>query len=134
MFECSGASTIELCDTALAIAVNLVIGAFFFAKQGCEYTTTHKLEKTKIIMLKGVIFQLATKANLDHIDTDFSTNAEYVTITFVDQKNGIKMDTRTQSWTDDEYLFVRFDVSNLYWCLQVKSFPVMTIQAVLVTG
>jgi hypothetical protein len=104
MFECSGASTIELCDTALAIAANLVIGAFFSAKQGCKYTTTPKPGKTKIIMLKGVVFQLATKADLDHIDKDLSTKAEYVTITSGHQNNGNKMDTRTQPRTDDEYL------------------------------
>jgi hypothetical protein len=104
MYDSSGAGTIELRDTAPAVATDLVIGAFFFAKRGCEYTTTPKPGKTKIIVLRGVVFRSATKADLDHRDKHLATKAEYVTITFVDQKNGKKMDTRTQPRTDDEYL------------------------------
>jgi hypothetical protein len=104
MFQSRGAGTIELRNTAPAVAANLVIVAFFFAKQACEYTTTPKSGKTKIIVLKGVVFRTATKADLNHKDKELSTKAEYVTITFVNQKNGNKMDTRTQPRTDDEYL------------------------------
>jgi hypothetical protein len=104
MYESSGAGTIELRDTAPAVAADLVIGAFYFAKRGCESTTTPKPGKTKIIVLKGVVFRSATKAGLDHRDKDLSTKAEYLTITFVDQNNGNKMDTWTQPRTDDEYL------------------------------
>jgi hypothetical protein len=55
-------------------------------------------------VLKGVTFRLASKADLDHKDPDLARKAEYVTITFVDQKNGKKMDTRTQPRSDDECL------------------------------
>jgi hypothetical protein len=49
MYGSSGARTIELRGTAPAVAADLVIGAFFFAKRGyCEYTTTLKPGKTKI--------------------------------------------------------------------------------------
>jgi hypothetical protein len=104
LFDSSGAGTPELRDTAPAVTADLVIGACFFAKQGCEYTTTPKPGKTKIIVLKGVVFRSATKADLDHRDKDLATKAEYVTITFVDQKNGNKMDTRTQPRTNDDCL------------------------------
>jgi hypothetical protein len=119
MFKCSRAGMIDLRNTAPAIAANLVIGAFFFAKQACKYTTTPKPRKTKIIVLKGVVSQTATKANLDHKDKELSMKAEYVTNTFVDQKNGNKMDTQTQPRTDDEYLWplLRF-VSIVQWILR----------------
>jgi hypothetical protein len=62
---------------------------------------------------------MATKADLDHKDKELSTKAEYVTITFVNEKNGNKMDTRTQQRTDDEYLcpVLRF-VSIVQWILR----------------
>jgi hypothetical protein len=105
LFGSSGAGTPKLVrDTAPAVTPYLVIGAFFFAKRGCEYTTPPKPGKTKIIVLKGVVFRSATKADLDHRDKDLATKAKYVTITFVDQKNGNKMDTRTQPRTDDDCL------------------------------
>jgi hypothetical protein len=104
MFEAAGAGTNELRDTAPAVAADLVIGAFFFAKRGCEYTTTPKPGRTKIIVLKGVTFRSASKVDLDKTDDDLVQTAEYVTITFVDQKNGKKMDTRTQPRSDDECL------------------------------
>jgi hypothetical protein len=56
LFDSSGAGTPELCDTAPAVTADLVIGAFFFAKRACEYTTTPKPGKTKIIVLKGIVF------------------------------------------------------------------------------
>jgi hypothetical protein len=102
LFDSSGAGTPELWDTAPTVTADLDIGAFFFAKRGCEYTTTPKAGKTKIIVLKGAVFRSATKA--DHRDKDLATKAKYVTITFVDQKNGNKMDTRTQPRTDDDCL------------------------------
>jgi hypothetical protein len=105
LFDSSGAGTPKLCGTAPAVTADLVIGAFFFAKRGCEYTTPPpKPGKTKIIVLKGVVFRSATKADLNHRDKDLATKPEYVTITFVGQKNGNKMDTRTQPRTDDNCL------------------------------
>jgi hypothetical protein len=104
LFDSSGAGTPKPCDTAPAVTADLVIGAFFFAKRGYEYTTTPKPGKTKIIVLKGIVFQSATKADLDHRDKDLATKAEYVTITFVDQQNGNKVDTTTQPRTDDDCL------------------------------
>jgi hypothetical protein len=104
LFDSSGAGTPKLRDTAPAVTADLVIGAFFFAKRGCEYTTTPNPGKTQIMVLKGVVFRSATKADLDHQDKELATKAEYVTITFVDQKNGNKMDTRTQPRTGDNCL------------------------------
>jgi hypothetical protein len=104
LFDSSGAGTPELRDTAPAVTAYLVIGAFFFAKQGCEYTTTPKPGKTKVSALKGVVFGSATKADLNHQDKDLATKAKYVTITFADKNNGNKMDTRTQPQTNDDCL------------------------------
>jgi hypothetical protein len=41
---------------------------------------------------------------MDHNDADLLTKAEYVTVTFVNQKNGKKMDSRTQRRTRDREL------------------------------
>jgi hypothetical protein len=81
-----------------------VCGAFFFAMRSCEYCQTPTSGKTKMITLSGVLFRTADKTKLDHNDPLLLDHAEFVTITFVDQKNGKKMDSRTQRRTLDSHL------------------------------
>ncbi len=80
MFKAVGAGTNELRDTAQAVAADLIIGALIFAKRECEYTTTPKPGKTKMIVLKGVTFRSASKVDLDHTNEDLAQTAKYVTI------------------------------------------------------
>jgi hypothetical protein len=98
------ADTPEHRHSAYAHAADLIIGAFFFAMRSCEYTLTATPGRTKMITLSGVLFRSQSNATIDHSDPRLSTRAEFVTITFVDQKNGTKMDSRTQRRTGDPVL------------------------------
>jgi hypothetical protein len=102
LFRISGASSRATRDTAPAIAASLAILAFFFAMRSCEYCTTRQQGRTKKIDIGHVVFRDKRKRILP---TDCTvTDAEYVTITFVEQKNGEKMDVRTQQRTGDPVL------------------------------
>jgi hypothetical protein len=77
---------------------------FFFAMRSCEYSTTPVPGKTKIIVLSGIIFRTASKQLIDPTDPILLVLAQFVTITFVDQKTGKKMDPRTQQRTNHPFL------------------------------
>jgi hypothetical protein len=88
-------------DTAMG---SLILGALFFAMRSCEYSKTNKDDgkrKTKIITCDNVRFFTGTDSGTIrelHHDLPVTTlqNAECVSITFVQQKNGEKMETITQ--------------------------------------
>lgn len=94
----------SLLDTAPAVAADLVIGAFFFAMRSCEYSKPAIPGKTKCINLDGLIFRTTSNQVIEHQDPALLTKAEYITVTFVNQKNGQKMDSRTQRRTKDPHL------------------------------
>jgi hypothetical protein len=83
---------------------DITIAGFFFAMRSCEYSPTPVPGKTKIIILSGIIFRTATKQLIDPADPILLVLAQYVTITFADQKTGKKMDPRTQQRTDHPFL------------------------------
>jgi hypothetical protein len=91
-------------DTAPAVVADIVIGAFFFAMRSCEYSKPKLPGRTKCVNLAGIIFRTASNTIVPHSSPDLSIIAEFVTITFVDQKNGTKMDSRTQRRTLDPQL------------------------------
>ena len=81
----------------------LLSGALFFAMRSCEYSTTNKQEekKTKLLRLKNIRFFsrdqngfMITKPHSSPLKT--LSNAECVSITFEDQKNGEKNACITQ--------------------------------------
>jgi hypothetical protein len=76
--------------------------AFFYAMRSCEHTTSRIPGRTKIIDIGHVTFRDRRKRILPFPCN--VTDAEYVTITFKDQKNGKKMDVRTQQRTGDPVL------------------------------
>jgi hypothetical protein len=84
------------------VAAELSIVAFFFAMRSCEHTTTPNPGKTKKIDIGHVVFRDKHKRILPAECTVHE--ADYVTLTFVDQKNGEKMDVRTQQRTVDDVL------------------------------
>jgi hypothetical protein len=94
----------SLLDTAPAVTAGLVIGTFFFAMRSCKYSKPATLGQTKYIDLDGLIFRTIPNTVIDHIDIDLLTEAECVTAAFVNQKNGKKMDSRTQHRTKDPQL------------------------------
>jgi hypothetical protein len=98
----SGAESPASYNTAASVTAALAIVAFFFAMRSCEHTTTPNPGRTKKIDIGHVVFRNARKRILP---ADCSlADAAYVTLTFVDQKNGEKMDVRTQQRTGDKVL------------------------------
>jgi hypothetical protein len=85
-------------------AADLIIGAFFFAMRSCEYTLTAIPGRTKRVTLGNLIFRDAQKHVITHSDPSLLSKAEFITIVFADQKNGTKMDARTQRRTGDRVL------------------------------
>jgi len=77
-------------------AADLIAGAFFFAMRACEFCLTPKEGKTKRLTLGNITFRDRRRRKLTHTDPNLLDRAYYVTICFVDQKNGKKMDRRTQ--------------------------------------
>jgi hypothetical protein len=100
----TGIGTLTLRDTLPATTADLTIGAFFFAKRSCEFSTTRKPGRTKIVTIQYVLFRNRLKRIIPRCADDLLVRAEYVTITFVSQKNGKKMDLWTQRQTGDPFL------------------------------
>jgi hypothetical protein len=99
LFQSTGLATDALRDSAPAVMADITIAGFFFAMRSFEYSTTPTPGKTKIIVLSGIVFRTASKQIINPADPILPLIAEYVTITFVDQKTGKKMDCRTQRRT-----------------------------------
>ena len=72
--------------------------------RSCEYSKPSVLGRTKCVDLAGLTFRSSANAIITHSDPHLLTRAEFVTVTFVDQKNGLKMDSRTQRRTGDPTL------------------------------
>jgi hypothetical protein len=86
---------------------HLLVGAMFFAMRSCEYSQTQRadgIRKTSIVTIEHVrFFETTTDGHnkeLPH-STPFKImhKATFVSITFVNQKNGEKMETITQHRT-----------------------------------
>jgi hypothetical protein len=90
-------------DTINFITAQLTIGGFFFAMRLCEQVKTPIPSKTKIIALNGCTFRCKNKREIPHSAKHLHT-AEYITITWKYQKNGIRMDSRIQRRTGDPIL------------------------------
>jgi hypothetical protein len=95
MHVSTGVDTPERRDTLSAATAGLKIGAFFFAKRSCKFSTTKKPGRTNIVTLQYVLFCDRTKGIVSRHAPDLLSCAKYVTITFVSQKSGKKMDIRT---------------------------------------
>jgi hypothetical protein len=102
MYKTSGAGIPCTNNSAQAASAKLAIMAFFFAMRSCEYTTFRDPGRTKTLDVAHVLFCDSRKQIIPQ-DCDVA-DAVYVTVTFVDQKNGDKMDMRTQRRTGDKIL------------------------------
>jgi hypothetical protein len=86
---------------------HLLVGAMFFAMRSCEYSLTNKqdgIRKTKIVTINNVRFFSTTTTGLNKEFTHptpyhILCKAQFVSITFVSQKNGEKMECITQHRT-----------------------------------
>ena len=72
--------------------------------RSCEITATTTPGRTKIIRLKCVVFRDATHREIPHSSKQELPMARRVTVTFENQKNGLKMDKRTQERTGDSVM------------------------------
>jgi hypothetical protein len=72
--------------------------------RSCEYTKVEGSRKTKIVCLGDVEFLSSSKRIIPHHDRHIFATSVFVRITFRDQKNGDKMDSRTQEKTGDPVL------------------------------
>ena len=90
--------------SAYAHTADLVLGAFFFAMRSCEYTKTARPGRTKRVRMGCIVFRTLSRRVLKLTDPDLLNVADYVTIVFEDQKNGKKMDARTQRRSGHAYL------------------------------
>ena len=87
-------------NTTPAIAADLAIVGSFYAMCSRENTTTPQPGRTKTVDMRGVTFLNVNKMQIlqSHLGLAF---AVYVTLLFVDQKNGDKNARRTHKRTDD---------------------------------
>ena len=104
MYRMAGANVPITHDTEFAIVAELAIMGFFYAMRSCEFTHTPQQGRTKLIRLRGIVFRDVANIVIDHNDSGLHDKAERVTLTFEDQKNGLKMDRRTHQRTGDTVL------------------------------
>jgi hypothetical protein len=90
-------------DSINFITAQLAIGGFFFAMRSCKQVQTPVPGKTKIIALDGCTFCCKNKHVMSHSAKHLHT-AEYIMITWKDQKNGIRTDSRIQRRTGNPIL------------------------------
>lgn len=103
LYRQSGASNPKLSDSIMAHTADITIGAWFFAMRACEFTHQTQQRKTKPIRSRDIVFRDKHRRTISH-DSSALSSAMFVTITFQDQKNGLKRDARTQQNTGDPIL------------------------------
>ena len=81
---------------AIDHAVDLLIAGFFFATRPCEIVRTKNPGRTKTLELRDIIFRDTTSSIIPHSDRLLLQRAEFVTVTWHNQKNGKRMDSWTQ--------------------------------------
>jgi hypothetical protein len=72
--------------------------------RSCEYTKTPQSGRTKRVRIGCIVFRTRSRRILSLSDPYLLTQADYVTIVFEDQKNGKKMDARTQRRSGHPFL------------------------------
>ena len=88
MFHLAGVGLPLTNDTTMSVTAELAAMAFFYAMRSCEFTSTSKPGRTKIINLAGGIhFRDKHNQTIPHSDPRLSKAAR-VTITFENKKTG----------------------------------------------
>ena len=75
---------------------DLIRGAYFFAMRACEFCKTESPGRTRRLTLENITFRGQDNKVIDHKDPRLAEKSEFVTICFVDQKNGTRMERRSQ--------------------------------------
>jgi hypothetical protein len=89
---------------AIDHAVDLLIAGFFFATRPREIVKTKTPGRTKTLELRDLIFRDRNRKIIPHSAPSLHLAAEFVTVTWRNQKNGNRMDSRTQRPTRDPLL------------------------------
>lgn len=76
-------------------AADLIIGGYFFAMRACEFCATERPGRTRKLTLGQVVFRDEESKPIAQEDPLLSSKAMFVTVCFVDQKNGSKMEKRS---------------------------------------
>jgi hypothetical protein len=69
--------------------------------RSCEYSKVDVRGKTKLLTVRNINFSDKLCRPVNKRDPDLENRAHYVSVTFPDQKNNHKSETRTQQTTDD---------------------------------
>ena len=72
--------------------------------RSCEYVIAQSNGKTRTIRLCDVVFRTKEKEEIEHTNPDLLELEYYVSITFEEQKNETKRETRTQQKTGNKIL------------------------------
>jgi hypothetical protein len=90
-------------DSIPAVTADLAILGFFYAMRSCENTAVPVRGRTKLLALHCIQFWDKDRKQIYNSSPDISI-ADRITVTFVNQKNGLKHDSRTQERTNDPIL------------------------------
>jgi outer membrane lipopolysaccharide assembly protein LptE/RlpB len=85
-------------------AADLVLGAYFFAMRACEFCLTEKPGRTRRLTTANVVFRDGQGRVMSHLDKQLEESAMFVTVCFVDQKNGVKMEKRSHRRSGEKVL------------------------------
>jgi len=77
-------------------AADLILGGYFFAMRACEFCLTERPGRTRRLTTDNVVFRDKNSRLVKHNDPSLRSKAMFVTVCFVDQKNGTKMEKRSQ--------------------------------------
>jgi hypothetical protein len=96
-----GSASTVLRANAYDHAVDLIIGAFFFAMRSCKYCIPTTPGHTKTICLRHLRIRDKQLRELPLTHLRLDAVAEYVTVCFEEQKSGVKDDSRSQRRTNN---------------------------------
>lgn len=91
-------------NVVLRAQADLLIGAYFFAMRSCEYTHTTNRGKTALLTVQDVVFVDPNNITLSPHDPILAQRAKFVRITFQQQKNNHKNETRVHQRSGDNVL------------------------------
>jgi hypothetical protein len=105
MFQLAGAGKDATMDLVTYITAELATIGFFWAMRSCKNVTPPVPGKTRIIRFRNIVFRTALNAILPNtLSLMVLSHAKRVSVTFENQKNGQKLDTRTHQRTGDSVL------------------------------
>jgi hypothetical protein len=100
---------------------HLLIAVFFFACRSCEYSKVAVRGRTRLLTVDNINFYSPSHQLCQHDDVTSILSAEYVSVTFVNQKNNKKNEIRTQQRTGDNILCPVLAWANTI--LRIRTYP-----------